>query len=145
MQIIEEYEVFDILTGKISGAINRTLLRAFAAENIEITTEQWSVLACLWHKDKVSQQTLCDLTRKDKPSMTRLIDNLEKLKLVVRVPDANDRRKKLIHLREKGANLKIRTGGVVQRTIEKALHNVSPEELSVGRAVLKKIMKNLET
>jgi hypothetical protein len=38
-------EVFTILTGKISTAINRTFLRAFALEGVDITTEQWSVLA----------------------------------------------------------------------------------------------------
>ena len=67
---IEEDEVFSILTGKISTAINRTFLRSFAQEGIDITTEQWSVLACLWKKDSVTQQTLCMLTSKDKPSMT---------------------------------------------------------------------------
>ena len=39
MTIIPNNEVFDILTGKISAAINRTFLRAFASEGIDITTE----------------------------------------------------------------------------------------------------------
>ena len=73
---VQEREVFSILTGKISTAINRALLRAFAQEDLHITTEQWTVLSCLWNEDKVTQRELCDLTSKDKPSMTRLIDNL---------------------------------------------------------------------
>jgi len=97
MSEIHTDEVFVILTGQIGNAINRSFLRAFSNEGIDITTEQWSVLACLWKEDKVSQQTLCNLTTKDKPSMTRLIDNLEKRNLVKRFADINDRRNNLIH------------------------------------------------
>lgn len=137
-------EVFTILTGKISNAINRTFLRAFATEGIDITTEQWSVLACLWKKDKVTQQTLCTLTAKDKPSMTRLIDNLEKRNLVTRVSDHNDRRINLIHLTEAGTKLQAKATEIVQKIAMRTLHNISEEELNMSRNILKKIMDNLE-
>lgn len=137
-------EVFTILTGKISNAINRTFLRAFAAEGIDITTEQWSVLACLWNKDKVTQQNLCSLTSKDKPSMTRLIDNLEKRNLVTRVSDHMDRRINLIHLTAAGAKLQNKATEIVQNIALKTLKNISDEELELSRNVLRKIMSNLE-
>lgn len=137
-------EVFTILTGKISNAINRTFLRAFASEGIDITTEQWSVLACLWNKDKVTQQSLCTLTSKDKPSMTRLIDNLEKRNLVTRVSDHSDRRINLIHLTEAGTRLQAKTTEIVQRVASRTLQNITEEELNVSRSILKKIMSNLE-
>jgi len=137
-------EVFTILTGKISAAINRTFLRAFALEGVDITTEQWSVLACLWNKDKVTQQKLCDLTSKDKPSMTRLIDNLEKRQLVTRVSDFHDRRINLIHLTEAGANLQSKATEIVQKIAARTLQNINEEELNTSRNVLKKIMSNLE-
>ena len=137
-------ELFDILIGKISMAINRTFLRAFATEGIDITTEQWSVLACLWKKDKVTQQTLCNLTSKDKPSMTRLIDKLEKRNLVTRVSDHNDRRINLIHLTDKGMALQQKATELVQKIATKTLSNIAEEELKISRIVLKRIMANLE-
>lgn len=137
-------ELFDILIGKISMAINRTFLRAFATEGIDITTEQWSVLACLWKKDKVTQQTLCNLTSKDKPSMTRLIDKLEKRNLVTRVSDHNDRRINLIHLTDKGMALQQKATELVQKIATKTLDNISEEELIMSKAVLKRIIVNLE-
>lgn len=145
MEMIEEYEVFDILTGKISGSINRTLLRAFANGGINITTEQWSVMACLWNEDNVTQQTLCNLTWKDKPSMTRLIDNLERLNLVKRVSDANDRRKNMIHLTEKGREIMPKTRQIVRQVVEKAVHNIDTKDITLGRTLLKRIMANLES
>jgi DNA-binding MarR family transcriptional regulator len=144
MAHVQTDEIFSILTGKVSTAINRTFLRAFASEGIDITTEQWSVLACLWQKDKVTQQTLCGLTTKDKPSMTRLIDNLEKRNLVTRVSDMNDRRINLIHLTRAGADLKQKATEIVQHIASKTLNNITDEELDVSRVVLKKIMSNLQ-
>jgi DNA-binding MarR family transcriptional regulator len=137
-------EVFNILTGKISSAINRTFLRAFATQGIEITTEQWSVLACLWQKDKVTQQSLCRLTSKDKPSMTRLIDKLEKANLVTRVSDHYDRRINLIHLTETGNALEIKATEIVNTIASKTLKDISSEELNTVRNILKKIIVNLD-
>ena len=137
-------EVFTILTGKISTAINRTFLRAFALEGVNISTEQWSFLACLWQKDKVTQQALCTLTLKDKPSMTRLIDNLEKRNLVIRVADHNDRRINLIHLTDAGMTLQAKATEIVQKIASKTLNNITDEELNICRSVLKKIMTNLQ-
>ena len=141
---IEEDEVFSILTGKISTAINRTFLRSFAQEGIDITTEQWLVLACLWKKDSVTQQTLCMLTSKDKPSMTRLIDNLEKRSLVQRMPDKSDRRNNLIHLTQTGLALQTKATEIVQNIAAKTLNNITEDEMNVSRVVLKKIMANLQ-
>jgi DNA-binding MarR family transcriptional regulator len=142
--MLQNNEIFDILAGKISTAINRTFLRAFASEGIEISTEQWSVLACLWQKDKVTQQTLCNLTAKDKPSMTRLIDKLEKNNLVTRVSDFNDRRINLIHLTNAGMDLQVKATELVQKIVDKTLSNIPEDELNISREVLRKIMANLK-
>ena len=142
---VNEKEVFDILTGKISTTINRALLRAFAQEEVSITTEQWSVMSCLWHEDKVTQQQLCDLTRKDKPSMTRLIDNLEKNNLVFRHPHSTDRRVNLIHLTKDGADLREKVTSIVKGVVDKALMGISDKEVASSRNVLTKIISNLDS
>lgn len=141
---ILEHELFDLLTGKISSTINRTLLRNFAQEKVDITTEQWSVMSCLWNKDKVTQQSLCELTGKDRPSITRLIDNLEKRNFVVRVSDASDRRINLIHLTSAGAALQKKATEIVQRIVETTLYNITENELNEFRTTLKRIMANLK-
>lgn len=143
MNYIQTDEVFSVLTGKVSTAINRTFLRAFANEGLDITTEQWTILACLWKEDKVTQQTLSNITLKDKPSITRLIDNLEKRRLVTRVSDLTDRRINLIHLTSAGEALQAKATEIVQKISEKTLMGVSESDLNTVREVLKKIMNNL--
>ncbi|HEV3327053.1 MAG TPA: MarR family transcriptional regulator, partial [Puia sp.] len=85
-------ELYSFITGKASTAIARNLHKKFGAAGLKITIEQWSVLYHLWKEDGKSQQELCIATFRDKPSITRLVDNLEKQQLVKRVPSESDRR-----------------------------------------------------
>ncbi len=138
-----QQELFSILSGRISTIINRYLLSKFKENNLGITVEQWTVLACLWQKDKVSQQALSDMTYRDKPSMTRLIDNLEKYGLVVRINDKVDRRNKLIHLTQKGIDLEKQATKVVNEAVERTLAKFSEREILTCKDVLYRVIANL--
>ena len=109
---------------------------------MEITPEQWTVLIFLWEKDGVTQQELCNATFKDKPSMTRLIDNMERQHLVVRISDKKDRRTNLIHLTKDGKELEERARVIANQTLKEALKGITIEELSVSQEVLRKIFFN---
>lgn len=135
--------IFAILNGKVSAAINRKLHRNFRQYGLEITPEQWMVLLYLWEKDGVTQQELCNATFKDKPSMTRLIDNMEKLHLVVRISDKKDRRAKHIHLTKEGKGLEDQAHNIVSQTLKEALKDVSQEEINSGQELLRKVFQNM--
>ena len=126
----------------MSAAINRKLSRNFRQQGLEITPEQWTVLIFLWEKDGVTQQELCNATFKDKPSMTRLIDNMERQHLVVRISDKHDRRTNLIHLTKDGRELEEKTRLIASLTLKEALRGVTLEELSIGQELLKKVFFN---
>ena len=134
--------IFAILNGKVSAAINRKLYQNFRTHNIDLTPEQWTVLLYLWEKDGVTQQELCNATFKDKPSMTRLIDNMERQHLVVRISDKKDRRTNLIHLTKTGKELEEMARFIANKTLKEALHGLTLEELRVSQEVLRKIFTN---
>ena len=134
--------IFAILNGKVSAAINRKLYRNFRQYNIDITPEQWAVLLYLWEKDGVTQQELCNATFKDKPSMTRLIDNMERLNLVVRISNKMDRRTNLIHLTKRGRDLEEMSRFVANKTLKEALKGLTIEELDISQEVLRKVFTN---
>lgn len=134
--------IFAILNGKVSAAINRKLLRNFRQSGMEITPEQWTVLLFLWEKDGVTQQELCNATFKDKPSMTRLIDNMERQHLVVRISNKKDRRTNQIHLTKTGKDLEEQARLIANKTLKEALHGLTLEELRVSQEVLRKIFSN---
>ena len=143
--MIEEFQfdiqlIFAILNGKVSAAINRKLYRNL--RELDITPEQWTVLLSLWKQDGVTQQYLCNATFKDKPSMTRLLDNMERQHLVVRISNAKDRRINLIHLTKTGKEMENRAKPIVERTLREALNGITLEELDTAQEVLKKIFLN---
>lgn len=136
-------ELYSFISGKASTAIARRLQKNFKQAGIDITIEQWSVLNQLWKEDGRSQQQLCDATFRDKPSITRLVDNLEKAKLVKRVAAKNDRRINLIFLTKEAENLQDLTMNVANQTLNEALVGVKQDDLEIAKEVLQKVYDNL--
>ena len=139
---IDQQLVFAILNGKVSTAINRKLSRNFRQSGIEITPEQWTILLALWEKDGITQQELCNATFKDKPSMTRLIDNMEKQHLVVRISDKKDKRTNLVYLTKTGKDMESKSFKIAISTLREALQGITLEELKIVQEVLRKIFTN---
>ena len=133
-----------ILFGRTHSAFNRALLNNFRKNNITLTKEQWTILGVLWLDDGCSQQTIADRTYKDKPGITRLIDNLEKESLVERRPDAKDRRLNLIFLTPKGKNIEKAVMEIVNQTLENSIKGIDPANLKIVKEICKQIYDNLE-
>ena len=136
-------ELYSFITGKASTAIARRLQKNFKQAGVEITIEQWSVLYHLWKEDGMSQQQLCDATFRDKPSITRLVDNLEKLNLAKRVASKDDRRINMIYLTPEASQLQEQSMGLANQTLNEALHGVSTEQIEIAKEVLQRVYENL--
>ena len=128
--------------GRAARALGTRLNRNFAEAGYDVTCEQWSVLVNLWQKNGQSQQDLAGTTCKDKTSMTRLIDNMEKHSLVVRIPDKEDRRQKLIYLTKKGRDLREKLFRIVQQTLEEAQKDIPVKDIALCKKVLHQIYEN---
>jgi DNA-binding MarR family transcriptional regulator len=137
-------ELYSFVTGKASIAIARRLQKKFNNAALRITIEQWSVLYHLWKQDGQSQQELCNATFRDKPSITRLLDNLEKLQLVKRVASADDRRINRIYLTKTGLKLQEQSMMLAENTLNEALEGVPPEQIEVCKSVLQLVYDNLK-
>jgi DNA-binding MarR family transcriptional regulator len=74
--------------------------------------------------------------------MTRLIDNMEKVHLVVRISDKNDRRTNLIHLTRTGKDLEKRARVIANETLREALQGITVNEMEVSQEVLRKVFNN---
>jgi len=134
--------IFAILNGKVSAAINRKLHKNFTENGLHITPEQWTILIYLSEQDGVTQQQLCVATYKDKPSMTRLIDAMERSNLVVRLTNPLDRRSNTVHLTRTGREIKERAQKIALRTLKESLRGLGLEDLRVSQEVLRRIFDN---
>ncbi len=137
-------ELYSFITGKASTAIARRLQKNFKDAGLDITIEQWSVLYHLWKQDGQSQQQLCDATFRDKPSITRLVDNLEKLNLVSRVASKDDRRKNMIYLAPAAQLLQEKTMELANQTLNEALEGVTNGQIEIAKEVLGMVYENLK-
>jgi DNA-binding MarR family transcriptional regulator len=137
-------ELYSFITGKASIAIARRLQKKFNSSGLNLTIEQWSVLYHLWKQEGISQQELCNATFRDKPSITRLVDNLEKLNLVKRVPSENDRRINLIYLTKQAQKLQEESMALAEQTLNEALETVPTEKIDVCKEVLQVVYDNLK-
>jgi DNA-binding MarR family transcriptional regulator len=137
-------ELYSFITGKASTAIARRLQKKFNAAGLNLTIEQWSVLYHLWKQEGISQQELCNATFRDKPSITRLVDNLEKQNLVKRVPSDTDRRINLIYLTKQSQKLQEESMALAEETLNEALETVPPEKIEVCKEVLQIVYDNLK-
>ena len=142
--IFSNENLYSILSGRIHSVFNRALLNNFRKNNISLTKEQWTILGVLWQNDGCSQQTLADKTYRDKPGITRLIDNLEKEQLVERRPDAKDRRLNLIFLTSEGKIIEKEVIEIVNQTLTEAVKGIDSKNLKIIKETFLQIYDNLD-
>jgi DNA-binding MarR family transcriptional regulator len=137
-------ELYSFITGKASTAIARRLQKNFRENGMDITIEQWSILYHLWKEDGISQQQLCDASFRDKPSITRLVDNLEKINLVKRVASTDDRRINMIYLTPEAKLLQDKLMDLANQTLNEALVGVTNGQIEIAKEVLQTVYENLK-
>ncbi len=124
--------------------LKKQLNKAFADAGHDIRVEQMGLMRCLWQQDGVSQRELVNQVKKVKSSITRLIDNMEKRNLVVRIPDQNDKRNRLIYLTHKGKALQEQLEVILNKKLEEAYQNIEKEHIQICKNVLIDMFNNLE-
>jgi len=137
-------DIFNIVIGRTTNTVNRKLQREFKRVNLAITHEQWTLLSALWEEDGQTQQALSAKTFRDKTSVTRLIDKLEKQNLVIRIPDKTDQRINLIYLTSQGKTLEKITEPVLNEVYKKAIQGISEKDILVCKEVLNQVFENLK-
>ena len=136
----------DINLGMLIGQIHRLSTKKFVQNShnsgIDISMDQWLVLGPIWGKEGISQKEISEYCLKDKTSVTKIIDTLEKKNLVVRVPDQLDHRIKRVVLSNKGKKLFSEVIPVMELTRDQLRKGITDKEIELLRSVLSKIYKN---
>lgn len=85
--------------------IRNALQKRFADAGFDLTVDQWVVIDHLHRNPGIAQSTLAELTTKDAPTVTRIIDLLAKKGLAERRMADDDRRKFLVFITPEGEKL----------------------------------------
>ena len=141
MMLIKEIAVY---VNILNSRIKKCFFDKLQENGINITPEQFLVLDILWKEQSLSQQNIADIIQKDKTSVTKIIDSLEKKNLVRRVVDKNDRRINKIELTDDGFALEKVTTEVAINFMNDAIKDIDKQELDVFVNVMRKLKNNLE-
>ncbi len=109
----------------------------------DVTPEQWVALHRLREQDGLTQKELADRIFKDQPTITRILDKLERKQLIRRSASPEDRRIFRIHLTDRGGNLLEQLMAVSLQVRESSCQGVTERELAELKATLNKIWSNL--
>jgi DNA-binding MarR family transcriptional regulator len=120
------------------------LHQTFQAKGYDITPEQWAVLNRLWEQDGLSQVELAERTFKDKPGTTRILNLLEQKGVVNRRRDVEDGRILRVFLTKAGRDLKEKLIPCAEEVLAQCGQNLTEEEVSQFKRILKKMLDNLE-
>ncbi len=117
----------------------------FQKHGFNLTPEQFLVMDTLWDEGVLSQQKIADIIFKDKNSVTKLIDALEKKGLVNRVSDKADRRLNQIHITERAIIIKEEITKIALETTDGIIKEIPEDELLIFINVLNKMAKNIDS
>lgn len=129
---------------RVYQASRNELYRVFREQAGEdVTPEQWAVLLRLWERDAVTQSELSDGTFRDRPTMSRILDVMERGGLVTREVDPADRRARRIHLTRKGKGLEKKLVPLAREVVGRMTKGIPAGELAAIRATLRTMFGNL--
>ena len=130
--------LLDVATRRITKFYNRRL-RPFG-----ITYNHLFILTCLLEQDGVHVKDLAQQLCLDSSSLTGHLDRMERIALVVRQDDPDDRRAVRIFLTGKARHLKDQLEPIGQELKETLQRGVPPERIQALTAALRNISSRLD-
>ena len=139
-----------LLSKEVAVELNLTgcKLKQFIAaklrqENVPLTPEQFLLIDLLWNQGSMSQQQLADQMHKDKNSVTKLVDAIERKGFVYRQQNASDRRSNTLVLTEKALELRDHAKQKGISILDEMLEGISETELRAFLSTLNKLNVNM--
>ncbi len=105
---------------------------------------QGRILYVLWQSSELSISSLSAQTSLANTTLTSMLDRMESSGLIVRIPDPNDRRSKLIALTQKAKDLKSDYDRISQQMNALYYSGFTESEIIQFESYLQRVLNNLE-
>lgn len=112
--------------------------------HLDISLQEWRVVAALQHSGPQRMSDLADLTSIDRTTLSRLVGRMEEADLVRRERIKDDGREVHIHLADRGQRMATEIVPLAQRYEQVALDGFSEAETKALKDMLKRIYGNLD-
>ena len=134
---------FGYLILRTARLVRLQFLNVLRKVGVDITPEQWLILNRLWENEGQSQVDLSDRIFKDRPNITRILDNMEKNGLIYRKEDKSDRRVNRVYLTPEGKGLEDKLWDITLNLRRFAYKGLTDQDLKEVRRILEQIEDNL--
>ena len=131
------------LIAKIHQLAGRIFSKLLKKHQIEINPAQGRIMFVLWRNDNIPIQELAKKTSLSKTTLTSMLDRLEIMGHIARVPSKDDRRKICIKLTEKDKSLHEKYQQVSLEMTELFYQGMTNDEIDLFEKQLEKTYKNL--
>lgn len=128
------------------GVIHRCMRRFFESQmkKYDITPPQFEVLLTLWNEDGIVLSELGRRLSRDGPTITGIIDRMEKKKLVTRKRSMRDRRVIQVYLTPYAWEIKENLMRTQQEAGQDITNNFTEQDIRVLDEMLQRILSNIE-
>ncbi|MCB0572605.1 MAG: MarR family transcriptional regulator [Phaeodactylibacter sp.] len=124
------------LANRVGRLLANEVRHKSGLDDLGLQPQHMGILVDLWQRDGVRQQDLAVSTIKDKGTIARALNALERDDVLVRVPDPIDKRTKRIFLTHRGRRLREQLLPQARQVEAEALSGLKPEELQACKHVL---------
>jgi len=131
--------------GMMMAQVSRLIRRSFdeRAREIGVTRPQWQVLSVLGRSPGINQGSLAEILEVEPITAGRMIDRLQEAGLVERRADPADRRAWLLHLTDRGEDLRRRIRPLAAEALDEALEGISARDRAHLVETLQRMRSNL--
>ena len=123
--------------------IKRYIASMLRQQGVPLTPEQFMLIDLLWNEGEMTQQQLANQLKKDKNSVTMLVDAIESKGLVVRRQNTLDRRSNTVVLTDKALELKEMAKQKGISILDGMMEGISEEELHSFLNTLRLLNQNM--
>lgn len=136
----------DTSLGSVVHHLSRLLTRALADEikASGVAPGQFTVLACLWDQDGLTQRDLYQRLNIEQATMSNTLARMERDNLIKRKPDANDRRASRVHLTAHAKRLERDLTAGAGTVNKRALGALKAKDKKVLLGLMGEMIDNLE-
>lgn len=128
-----------------TGVLSRVMaLQAFAEKKFEITPEQYLILSIIMDSGELYQRQISEITYKDRPNVSRIINILEDLKLVKRVDDVNKRKIFKLVATELGKEMRLKIQPTMLELRAITTKDIDNKDLETCLFVLEQMQENMK-
>lgn len=132
------------LLGRTSHKMRLLLDKVFQKNKVDLNMEQFILLKFLECNDGANQQELSEILDRDKTTIARLINKMEKKSVLLRVNSKEDKRVKNIYITNLGKQVLEDILPFIKEIDKVLKSSISTEELSVLANVLGKITNEIK-